>query len=115
MAACDPLRTSPETEDLRRFSEAGENSPERYGQVSGIGFGLTPRRALRQDCHKVDTPAACALRGWRTYQFDPPLAIGERVGKAGPDLFRSPIKRCSHKRLSRCDSNAAVAARRSKC
>ncbi|HMI11472.1 MAG TPA: hypothetical protein VK567_07740 [Bradyrhizobium sp.] len=60
----DPLRTSPETEDLRRFSEAGENSPERYGQVSGMGFGLTPRCALRQDCHKVDTPAACALRGW---------------------------------------------------
>jgi Glyoxalase superfamily protein len=22
------------------------------------------------------------------------LAIGERVGKAGPDLFRSPMKRC---------------------
>jgi hypothetical protein len=60
----NPLRTSPETEDVRRFSEAGENSPERHGQVSGMGFGLTPRRALRQDCHKVDTPAACALRGW---------------------------------------------------
>jgi hypothetical protein len=65
----DPLRTSPETGDLRRLSEAGENSPERYGHIRhrfwmGIGLGLTPRRALRQDCHKVDTPAACALRGW---------------------------------------------------
>ena len=32
----------------------------------------------------------------------PTLAIGERVGKAGPDLFRSPMKRCSHARFSRC-------------
>jgi hypothetical protein len=27
------------------------------------------------------------------------LAIGERVGNAGPDLFRSPMKRCSLVRL----------------
>jgi hypothetical protein len=35
------------------------------------------------------------------------LAISERVGKAGTDLFRSPMKRCSHARLSRCKDNGA--------
>lgn len=27
------------------------------------------------------------------------LAVGERVGNAGPDRFRSPMKRCSHARF----------------
>src|SRR5215475_15403472 len=40
------------------------------------------------------------------------LAIGERVGKAGPDLFRSPMMRCSHARFPRCESYGARAPRR---
>src|SRR5262249_40527255 len=39
------------------------------------------------------------------------LAIGERVGNAGPDLFRSPMKRCSHARFSRRESYGTRAAR----
>jgi ClpX C4-type zinc finger protein len=37
------------------------------------------------------------------------LAIGERVGKAGPDIFRSPMKRCSHARFSRCEGYGLIA------
>jgi hypothetical protein len=42
--------------------------------------------------------------------FNPPLAIGERVGKAGLDLFRSLMKRCSHARLPRCEGYGARCA-----
>src|SRR5215831_1255212 len=39
------------------------------------------------------------------------LAIGERVGKAGTDLLRSPMKRRSHARFSRCKDHGARTAR----
>jgi len=38
------------------------------------------------------------------------LAIGERVGNAGPDLIRSPMKRCCHARFPRCKSYGALSA-----
>src|SRR5215469_10252311 len=43
--------------------------------------------------------------------FRATLAMGERVGNAGPDLFRSPIQRVSHARFPRCESNGAYPAR----
>jgi hypothetical protein len=33
------------------------------------------------------------------------LAMGERVGNAGSDPFRSPMKRCSHARFPPCESH----------
>src|SRR5258707_481219 len=61
---------------------------------------------------RVDTPAACALfwDGERITSLRT-LAIGERVGKAGPDLFRSPMRRCSHARFPRRESYGARSAR----
>src|SRR5260370_9967408 len=40
------------------------------------------------------------------------LAVGGRAGKAGPDLFRSTMKRCSYARFSRCEDDGARPARR---
>ena len=39
------------------------------------------------------------------------LGIGERVGNAGPDLFRSPMKRCCHAQFPRCKNYGAHPAR----
>jgi hypothetical protein len=44
-------------------------------------------------------------------QIRPLLAMGERVGKAGPDLFRSPMMRCSHAQFTQCQSYGACSAR----
>jgi len=62
-------------------------------------------------CSRVDTPAACTLFGMVNVSSISALAIGERVGKAGPDLHRSPMKRCSHARLPRCEDHGARFAR----
>jgi hypothetical protein len=41
----------------------------------------------------IHPPPAPHGDGERINFFLPPLAIGERIGKAGPDLFHSPMKR----------------------
>jgi hypothetical protein len=67
--------------------------------------GLDSRRGRAQVYHRVDTTRR--LRpfwdGERIHSLRT-LAIGERVGNAGPDLFRSPMKRCSHARFPRRES-----------
>jgi hypothetical protein len=36
----------------------------RQDELAYLVSGLTLRPAMRQACARVDTPAACALRGW---------------------------------------------------
>jgi hypothetical protein len=42
---------------------------------------------------RVDTPAACPIGDGKRINLFRALALGERVGKAGTDLYRSPMKR----------------------
>jgi len=46
---------------------------------------------MRQPCDRVDTPAACTHWEGERINLFRALAIGERVGNAGTDLFRSPM------------------------
>jgi hypothetical protein len=64
--------------------------------------GVDCPRGRAQLYGRVDTPAACTLFGMVNASLLRTLAIGERIGKAGPDLFRSPMKRYSHARLPQC-------------
>jgi hypothetical protein len=61
---------------------------------------------------RADTPAACPPLGMVNVSISfVPSPFGERVGKAGPDLIRSPMKRCSHARFPRCEGHGPCAAR----
>ena len=60
--------------------------------VAGV-WSLTTASETLNWAGRVDTPAACAPLGMVNVSISPPLAIGERVGKAGPDPFRSPMMR----------------------
>jgi hypothetical protein len=56
--------------------------------VPSRGLGLTcTRRCSKIPLRLIHPPPAPFGDGERI-NFAPPLAIGERVGKAGPDLFR---------------------------
>src|SRR5262249_33719339 len=73
---------------------------------------LDTRSCGTQISARVDTPAACALFGMVNVSLClRTLAIGERVGNAGPDLFRSPMKRRCHARLPRRKSYSTRPAR----
>src|ERR1700730_550235 len=69
-----------------------------------------PRLAAEFVLGSIHPPPAPFGDGERISSTPPP-AIGERVGKAGPDLLRSPMMRCSHARFSRCESHGAYIAR----
>jgi transcription antitermination factor NusG len=61
---------------------------------AGASLGLTISGAARKSTGVlIHPPPAPFWEGERVSSLRT-LAIGERVGKAGPDLFRSPMKRC---------------------
>jgi Glyoxalase superfamily protein/ClpX C4-type zinc finger len=55
---------------------------------------LTKRWATPYRTGRADTPAACPVGDGERINLFRTHAIGERVGKAGPDFFRSLAKRC---------------------
>jgi hypothetical protein len=63
IAARLPLSRPRQKQKTAGFPEDGESHSSEI-DMTGMGFGLTLRRSPRQNCRKVDTPAACALRGW---------------------------------------------------